>query len=372
MHICHIVSGLTDGGAEAMLYRLCLADKRHRHTVITLMDMGKYGPLLQDAGVTVQSLNMPRGHVTLKGLICLLRILRQTRPDVVQTWMYHADLLGGVVAYFGRIPVICWGIHHTNLDPGKSKNTTIFVARLCALLSRWIPNYIICCANKAADAHIAMGYDADKIEVIPNGYELALFQHNPEARQRLRAELNLKASIPLIGMVGRFHPMKDHVGLITALKRVVAAGMEFQCILVGVGMDDNNAVLKELIATNGLEKCLQLLGRRDDIPDVMSALDIHVLSSFGEAFPNVLAEAMACGTPCITTDVGDAAIIVGDTGWITPAGQPEVLADAIIQALLEHQNNLAWTERCINARSRIEDNFSIETMINSYSRLWEN
>jgi glycosyltransferase involved in cell wall biosynthesis len=366
----HIITSLSHGGAQAALYRLCCADPQHRHAVISLMDEGKYGPLLRAAGVPVRCLEMPLGRVTLKGLLRLWRLLRQERPDVVQTWMYHADLVGGVLARLARNQFVCWGIRHTNLEPGKSKPSTILVARICARLSKWVPRRIICCARKAAEVHAALGYDAGKFVVIPNGYELSVFQPRPEDGPPLREELNLPATLPLIGMVARFDAQKDHAGLIAALKRVAAAGVDFRCILVGTGMKESNTGLRSWIESAGLAERIRLLGPRNDIPAVMNALDIHVLSSFGEAFPNVLAEAMACGTPCVTTDVGDAAMIVGDTGWVTPPDQPETLADAITRALQARQDQVAWSARCAAARSRIVENFSIEKMVQAYGQVW--
>jgi glycosyltransferase involved in cell wall biosynthesis len=372
MNILHIITGLGGGGAAAVLYRLCRTDTQHRHSVISLLDEGKYGPLLREVGVSVQCLEMPRGRVTLRGLLRLWRLLRQERPDVVQTWMYHADLVGGVLARLAGNRAVCWGIRHTNLEPDKSRRSTILVARLCARLSKWVPRRIVCCAHKAAEVHGAFGYDAKKLVVIPNGYELSVFQPNPEDRQRLRQEWSVvPTSLPLIGMVGRFDPQKDLAGLIAALERVAAAGVDFRCILVGPGMEESNADLRCWIESAGLTERIHLLGLRNDIPAVMNALDLHVLSSFGEGFPNVLAEAMACGTPCVTTDVGDAALIVGDTGWVVPPSQPEALADAIIRALRTHQEQAAWSARCAAARSRIQENFSVETMAQAYGHVWE-
>lgn len=370
--ILHIITGLADGGAEAVLYRLCRADTQHRHSVISLVDEGKYGPFLRAAGVPVQCLEMPRGRVTLKGLLRLWRLLRQEQVDVVQTWMYHADLVGGVLARLAGNRSVCWGIRHTDLETRKSKLSTILVARTCTRLSKWVPRRIVCCAHKAAEVHGALGYDASKFVVIPNGYELSVFRPNPEDGQRLRTALNLTATLPLIGMVGRFDPQKDHAGLIAALERVAATGIEYCCILVGTGMEESNADLRSWIESAGLTEHIRLLGRRNDIPAVMNALDIHVLSSsFGEAFPNVLAEAMACGTPCVTTDVGDAAMIVGDTGWVVPPGQPEALAGAITLAFQARQDEATWSARRAAARSRILENFSIEKMVQAYGKIWE-
>lgn len=369
-HVVHVISGLADGGAEAVLYRLCRRDRQYRHTVVSLHDEGKYGSLLRDIGVTVQCLDMPRGSISLGGLRRLWQVLRLLRPDVVQTWMYHADLVGGVVARLSGIRAVCWGIHSTDLKRGESKTRTILVARLCSWLSKWVPRRIICCAQTAAASHAASGYDVKKLVVINNGYDLSEFRPNDRERFRLRDELNLPRDLPLIGMVGRFDPYKDHAGLIAALSHVVAANVEFRCVLVGSGMEESNATLRDWIHASGLADRIQLLGRRNDIPAVMNALDVHVLSSLGEAFPNVLAEAMACGTPCVTTDAGDAPLIVGETGWVVPKGQPEALADAIIIALGACRDEEAWGVRCAAARSRVVDRFSVETMVQEYNEIW--
>ena len=329
MNILHIITGLSDGGAEAVLYRLCTHDTQNRHVVVSLMDLGKYGPLLQAAGVAVHGLGMPRGRVTPGGLLCLWRLLRAQRPDVVQTWMYHADLIGGVVARLAGVPAVCWGLRNTALEPGASTRSTIWVARLCAWLSRPVPRAIVSCSREAVRVHRALGYAAEKFVVISNGYDLTRFTPDVDARQRLRTAWGIDDGMPLIGMVARLDPQKDHATLIAALARLAQAGTAFRCVLVGGGVDAGNAALREAIGTAGLHAFVRLLGRRDDIPAVMNALDLHVLSSRGEAFPNVLAEAMACGTPGVTTDVGDAALIVGDTGWVVPPRDTDALARAL-------------------------------------------
>src|SRR5690606_987860 len=118
--VLHVITGLNDGGAESVLFRLCTHDRSRRHHVISLIDGGKYGPLLERAGVGLTCLNMPRGRITLRGMRTLWKFIRQTRPDVVQTWMYHADLLAGVVARFAGCRHVVWGIRHTTLDERES------------------------------------------------------------------------------------------------------------------------------------------------------------------------------------------------------------------------------------------------------------
>ena len=370
MKIIHVITGLLDGGAEAVLYRLCTSGSTHQKMVVSLMNEGKYGPLLAETGVTVFCLGMQRGRVTLSGLLRLWRLLRRERPDVVQAWMYHADLVGGIVARLAGVGRVFWGIHNSTLEPGKSKRSTIYMVRLCAFLSHWVPTKIVCCANKAAEVHADLGYAQQKLVVIANGYDLGQFCPDSEARNRLRSEWGVDPAMPLLGMVGRFDPFKDHKNLIAALGRLRQSGPAFQFVLVGNGLIETNRELAGWIDAQNLRDQIVLLGPRNDIPSVMNALDLHVLSSSAEAFPNVLAEAMACGTPCVTTDVGDAALIVGETGWVVPACNPQALAQAMTNALSMRSDALAWTKRQQAAREHIEENFSLEAMVRSYQVVW--
>ena len=369
--ILHIIAGLNDGGAEAVLYRLCNNDTRYTHYVISMMDVGKYGPLLKQAGIEVHYLNMPQGRVSMRGLLRLWSLLRELKPDVVQTWMYHADLIGGVVARLAGVKSVFWGIRHTTLEPGKSKRSTIYVARLCAFLSRWVPDKIVCCANKAVEVHVKLGYSAHKMTVIPNGYDLKKFFVDYDDRKLLRNEWGIDETIPLLGMVGRFDPQKDHKNLINALGTLRQSSFDFCFVLIGKNLLETNQELVAWIDAQDLRENIILLGQRSDIPQVMNALDVHVLSSsYGEAFPNVLAEAMACGTPCVTTDVGDAALIVGDTGWVVEPKNAEALATALLDSLILLHDEPAWMIRKQQARERIVNNFCLEKMINDYHTVW--
>lgn len=372
MKVLHIITGLNNGGAEGVLYRLCKYDTTAQHIVVSMMDEGKYGSLLGHAGIEVHCLNMPQGQVSLSGLWRLFKLIRQNKPDIVQTWMYHADLIGGVIARLAGVKNVFWNIRHTTLEPGKSKKSTILIAKLCARLSGFVPKGIVCCAQEAVRVHSDLGYKKAKMTVIGNGYDLSFFNPSYETALAFREGLNLKPDSLLLGMVGRFDAQKDHFGLLQALSMVKKSIPDFHFALIGRDLNFNNQALNDEIKKYDLESNVLLLDQRTDMADVMNGLDIHVLSSaFGEAFPNVLAEAMACSTPCVTTDVGDAAVIVGETGWVVPPKDPQSLANAIMQAIEEKQtNNQAWLERKQDCRNRIVQNFSIEKMVAGYHQVW--
>ena len=371
MHVLHVITGLQDGGAEAVLARLCLHDRAHSHAVVSLTDVGKYGPILCEAGTPIYCLNMRAGRVSMRGVRSLWRILRSEQPDVVQTWMYHADFVGGLVARLARIKTISWGVRQTDLEPGTSKRSTIWVARACARLSSWVPQAIVCCADSAVRVHSSIGYDQRKLLVVHNGYDLNEFRPDANSRFAVREELGIPPCSRVIGMVGRFDPQKDHETLLNALDQLDLDELDAYCVLVGNEVTSRNQKLIDWIQARGLGGRIILLGQRTDVPALMNALDVHVLSSaFGEGFPNVLAEAMACGTPCVATDVGDASFIVGDTGWIVPPKNPGALAAALAAALRDHSSAELWRRRQESARARIEQRFSIESMVRGFHDVW--
>jgi len=283
--------------------------------------------------------------------------------------MYHGDLVGALAARGLDIPIV-WGLRHSNLDVGRTSLATRMVVRLLAGLSHRMPRRIASCSQEAARIHTALGYPAKRFAIIPNGYDCSAFAVDAGLRQKVRAEFRIDPDTPVLGLAARWDPQKDHANLLAALAILARAMPAFCCLLFGHGMIGDNAELQSLIARYELKDRVTLLGPRQDVPAVMNSLDLHVLSSASEAFPNVLAEAMACGVPCVTTRVGDAALIVGDTGWVVPPGDAEALAEAIAQALRAHQDGAAWQNRQLRCRERIVREFSLERMVRSYHGLW--
>lgn len=371
--VLHVITSLGDGGAEAVLYRICKRDSKNKHIVVSLTGRGKYGPLLEAEGIEVHGLELQHGRLAFKGkgIKKLYSIIKANDPDVVQTWMYHADFIGGIVARLAGARGIFWGIRNCNLTKGTVKNSTLALARINAYLSHFIPFKIVSCSERATIAHQEIGYAKNKFELISNGYDLNRFSPNPDSGALLRSQLRTPEGVPLIGMVARYDPQKDHTNLVAALEILHRRGVDFYCVLVGSGVDNSNKELVMQIKNAGISEKVRLLGRTDDVPSFMCAIDLHVLSSLGEAFPNVLAEAMACGTPCVTTDVGDAAMIVGDTGWVVPPQASEKLADAIEVALEERSTNqTAWNARKVAVRKRVIECFALDKMVSAYETVW--
>ena len=221
MKVLHIITGLNDGGAEAVLYSLIKSkSSTFHHTVISLLDMGKYGPLLKEAGVNVYCLNLSlsRFLLNLFSIFKLFNFIKKTKPNVVQTWMFHADFIGGIIARLAGVKNIIWGIHSTGLI-GKSNFLTIFLIKLNSHLSKFIPNKVIYCAQKSKDINESKGYPVNKGVLVRNGFDVSQFIPNNESGNVFRNELNI-SDLFLIGNVGRFHPQKDHKALLLALNKL--------------------------------------------------------------------------------------------------------------------------------------------------------
>ncbi|HET6437207.1 MAG TPA: glycosyltransferase [Anaeromyxobacter sp.] len=377
MRVLHVSTGLNLGGAETMLCRLLQARRpEDQHHVVSLLDIGPMGRRMADLGIETRALGMrrmPDPHSLLR----LRSIVAELRPDVVQTWMYHADLLGGLAARLAGRPPVVWGLHNSTLDPARTRRTTRWVVGALARLSATLPAAIVTVSRAAEAVHVAKGYDARKFVFIPNGFDLTTFRPDPAARRSLRQELGLADEQVLIGMLARVSAQKDHPNFIRAAISLARRRPEVRFLLCGgddardgPGTTARNATLYGPIARAGLADRFYLLGQRQDAPRVLNALDVSTLSSsFGEAFPLVLGEAMACGVPCVATDVGDSAMLLADTGRIVPPGNSEALAaawEAVVAMGPQERQRLGRA-----ARARIGAEFPIEEVARRYTALWQ-
>jgi glycosyltransferase involved in cell wall biosynthesis len=369
IYVAHIIIGLGIGGAELMLRRLVLAQQPA--TVISMTTIGPVGRMLQEAGVEVIALGLRAVWDIPRVFWALLRLLRKRRPAVVQTWMVHADLIGGLAARMAGIRAVIWGIRTTEFS-GASQGTRL-IRWACARLSGHVPAAIACAAEASRRSHEAIGYAPSRMVVIPNGFDIERFKPDPVRRKRVRQQLGLGDDEIVVGHVGRWNLAKDHPNFVRAVSVLQARQSEadlspsLRFLMVGREVENSNAELMDEIAAGGAAGHFVLLGERSDIPDLLLALDVFCLSSRTEGFPNVVGEAMASGVPCVVTDVGDAALLVGSTGWIVPREDAEALSSALQIAVSE--SAASRVARAESARQRVVDEFSLERACRRFGEL---
>ena len=367
--VIHIISGLLGGGAEMMLYKLLskLNPEIFSSEVISLTDEGLFGAKIEELGISVYSLEMKRGRINCSGISYLSKILKKKSPAIIQTWMYHADLIGGLVGKGSTKAPIVWNLRADIMPFAKDKRT-YFLTKGCALFSSLLPSRIVSCSEATRQAHVSFGYDAARMVTIPNGFDLEVYQPSVVAARSVRQELGIQADVPLIGLMTRFDQRKDIPNFVEAAARFTQAIPHARFLICGNGMTvENEALMRMLDQANIRDSCF-VLGRREDIPRLTAALDLATSSSESEGFPNVLGEAMACGVPCVATDVGDSALIIGDTGIVVPPKNPQALADGwkkILMMEVEERRNLGRA-----ARQRIEENFSLDSVVARYENLY--
>ncbi len=368
MKILHIITGLGDGGAENTLYKICKYDRSNQHVVISLKGPDKYFSLLKKIDIKVCCINMK--FFSIFKFFYLIKLLLFFKPDIVQTWLVHGDFIGGIAARLAGLKNIVWNVRYSNLERQKIKLTTFLLLKILTKLSFFLPRSIVVVSKSARLNCIELGYCKKKLNFIPNGYDLSILKPNKNQKTYFKKKLKINKQTILIGTVARYDPKKDHINLLKAISLIRSRNKNFLCILVGYNIDKNNTNLVKEIKRLNLFKYVKLLGQKNDISQIMNGLDVYVQSSgYGEGFPNVVAESMACGTPCVVTDVGDAAFIVGKTGWIVPPKNSLKLAKKIKQALFEIGKK-NWSKRRAQVRLRIKNNFKMEIMLKSYNELW--
>lgn len=367
--VLHVITSLDVGGAERMLVKLCSATDGRvvRHVVVCLKPEGPLAADLRAAGVEVISLGMA-GAAALPHAVWRLRaLLRQRRPDVVQTWLYHADLVGtlAVMTCGRRIP-LAWNIRCTMVDfAAYGAGTRITVGLLARLSGR--PDIIIANSTRGLEEHFALGYRPRRTAVLPNGFDTDRFCPGPEHRTRIRAALNIPADALVIAHVARFDVMKNHRGLLDAF--LACGRSDAQLILIGRDVTAQAPGLADHPAFRVAGDRIHCPGERQDVEAWLAAADGFVnCSLYGEGFPNAVGEAMAVGLPCLVTAVGDAPVVVGDTGYIVPVDDTDALA-AGLKGLIA-MSPAERTKRSHAARQRVVDHYALPKVAAKYSALY--
>lgn len=368
--IVHIITGLQTGGAEHALEQLVTrADPaRFDMRVISLLDAGTVGKRLAAQGVPVEALGMRHKAGDLLRFWRLVALLRREQPDIVQTWLYHADLIGLAAARLAGVRQVLWNLRGSGLEHHHYGNRFRWVVRMLARLSG-LPDAIVANAEAGRSFHTEAGYRPRRWALIHNAIDVERFWPDPAAGDRLRDRLGLGPDSRIIGMTARLDPMKDHCTFFKAAALLVARGIDAHFVLIGRGVDRAVACAQPFLADPALAPRLHFLGERDDVPALVAGFDVAALSSaFGEGFPNVVAEAMACGVPVVSTDVGDAGKILGGAGLLVMPRDAKAMADAW-QALLEAPDRRAAMGR--TGRARIARDFGLGRMVDGYGALYE-
>lgn len=357
--VTHIITSLNSGGAESMLYKLLKYSNSNEYTneVICLLDKGIYGEKIEKMGIKVTVLNLNKGNI-IGALYKARRVCEKS--DIVNSWLYHSDLVGFFISKVLLRKKLIWNVRHSNLDKSANKKTTLLIVKLNARLSRYV-DCITYNSNKAKYVHNKIGYTGNRNVVLSNGFELNKFTINNLSRKKLRKNFDIHDSEKVLITVGRWDPQKDYDNLLKSLGILRQNNINFRLIMVGTNLDWKNIALKKLIERYNLAENVLLLGRQGNIPELLSVADIYVSSSLGESFSNSIGEAMACQLPCIVTDVGDSAIIVGDCGEIVPSQNSEELSNELSYYIKMDNENLQRIGK--KARKRVVENYDIINIV---------
>ncbi len=370
--ILHILPGLNTGGTEMVLYRLLKGMDRETFPslVVSMKEKGEVGAMISDIGVPVFSMGPRRKLSWIPGIRKVAHIVREHKPAIIQGWLYHGNVIAALAYRMtGKHTALMWNIRQALYDPGYETKEVRRLIRLGARFSSG-PDVIIYNSEAGMRHHGEFGYDGNRSIVIPNGFDTELFEPSPELRSKMRSELNVNENTTAIGLLARYSPVKDLDNFIEAAKLVLKDQREVLFICAGPGLERENSELMSKISEAGLDENIVLLGDRKDIQNILPGLDIVVLSSKSEGFPNVIGEAMACQIPCVATDVGDTAELIGNTGMVVEPSNPYALAEGISDYVA--LGVILRKRRGEMARERIVENYPMEKMIRQYEIVYRN
>ena len=358
----HIITQLAHGGAERQLTNVASMSP-DESAIFSIKKPSQIATELQEVRVPVYSGNA-RNSTSPKWVLRLRKVIGEVEPDVIMGWMYHGNLAASFARIIGNQIPILWNVRHSIHNLALEKPTT----RIAIRSGRWLrrtPERIVYNSNVAAEQHEEFGFPADKRIVIANGFNLGRFRPDTSLRVLRRAELGIPKDRMLLGMLGRVHPMKNHFGWVQAFQEVRRKYESVHCVIAGTGVAKRNGRVAEAVREAKLENAVTLLPQTHLPEHLYPALDLLVMpSSWGEGFPNVVGEAMACAVPALVTDVGDAASVVGNTGFVAADGSPAELTRCTLEALALGPEGLAsYGQR---ARERMHECYGIDSISRQY------
>lgn len=351
-----------------MLYKMLSKLKTissDEHMIIGLRKENKLRQEFRQVGVQVKTLGFNKNLLSIKKFFELRNILKDLEPDILHGWMYHSNMLANLTAPEGA--EIIWSTHHSLDHLHKEKKLTRFLIKLGPYFEKGISKHIYC-SNTSNMQHQEFGYSSKCSQVIPNGIDINEFYPDKEKGAKFRKKCEIEYGKIIFGQAARFHPLKNQELLITVFSELHKKHPDAYLLLAGTGVNPKNEKLKNLIGNLGIENNVLLIGECNDMPGLLNAIDFYCSSSLSEAFPMVLGEAMACGTPCIATDVGDSSFIIGDNGWVVDIQDNKSFVQGMAEMICLEDDE--YDELGKAARDRIKQKFSLESIAKEYNNLY--
>ncbi len=380
MNVLHVINSLKKGGAEGNLYRLCEFQKKKfknniNITIITLIDNGFYEPLLKKIGVKIYSLKINQKYKffdVVKKFKFFRELIRTINPNIVQSWMYHSNFFSLFIPNKTKTKIY-WNIRHSELDFKISKKSTIFVSLLCGLFSSIVPNKVIYCSEKSIKFHEKKHfYVKNKTALINNGYSDKLFFNSNLLRRNFRAKYKIKKTDIVLGYAGRYAKQKNIYSLLRAFALVKKKYSNINLFMVGKNMNEKNKELNSIVEENKISNKIFFLDEQKNLVQFYNGIDLLLLVSHSESFPNVVAESMLCSTPVLSSDAGCARQIIGKFGFIIKKNDYLSIAENLKKTILVLKNRKKLNHLKAESRKKIQLNYSIEKMSNEYFESWIN
>ena len=356
--IAHIITGLNQGGAEKLLYDLVKLTnkKKFSYHIISLSSEGYYGKRFDEIGIPVYCLNLNYKNFPKILFKFFKEYKKHHQPDLIHSWMYHANLFGSILSIFTKTPIM-WSIHHAS--PFNNSFKTKVIVLLNTVVSYFSPTRIVYCSNYAYKTHSPIGFKKRIQSVICNGIDTDYFKCDNNLGNKEKIQ---------IGFVGRWDPIKNHKLFIKVVSDLLKKDNNLEIMMAGQQINDKNEDLLESLKDNAVKEKIKLLGECDDIVSFFCNLDILVSCSFEESFGLVIAEAMACRTLCVVTNTGMSSTIVGNTGIVVPINDRKSLHNGILKLIrLDERKRLELSSL---ARKRILKMFDISKMTTDYQNLY--
>ena len=379
MKIVHIINSLKKGGAEGNLYRLCKVQKKKYKNkiniiIITLIDNGYYEYELKKKGIKILSLRINEENKIfdfIKKITKLRKYIKKINPDIIQSWMYHSNFLSIFIPkkYYNRI---FWNIRHSELNLTISKKMTILLSIICGLFSRFVPKKIIYCSEKSIKFHENnQYYSKKKTRLIDNGYSDKTYYPSNNLRLNFRKKNKIKKTDIILGYAGRYAKQKNIESLLNAFSKIVKNYENAHLYMVGKEINLQNKELINIISGLNIKDKIVLLNEQKNLLEFYNGIDLLVLTSHSESFPNVIAEAMLCSTPVLASNAGCSKKIIDKYGFVLNKNDYLSITKGLKKSINILENKKRnWKLLKKNVRLQIKKKFSIEKMANSYSKNW--